>query len=102
MSTDTLDNDMAALAKTGESSSSAGLTSSEARENTMETRLNVQGITCPRCVHHVNTALGEVEGVEQVEVKLREGSVIVKHGAAVSLLTLVKALREAGYESRAA
>lgn len=68
----------------------------------METRLNVEGMTCPRCVHHVNTALADLEGVEQVEVKLREGTVAVKHVAGVQLITLVKALREAGYESRPA
>ncbi len=68
----------------------------------METKLKVEGMTCPRCVHHVNTALKDLEGVDEVEVKLPEGTVAVKHATGIQLLTLVKALREAGYEARAA
>lgn len=70
--------------------------------NTNETKLNVDGMTCPSCVHHVSTALKDIEGVVEVEVKRREGKVIVKHAAGVEIAHLVGALREAGYESRAA
>ena len=70
--------------------------------NTNETQLNVDGMTCPSCVHHVSTALKDVDGVVEVEVKRREGKVTVKHAAGVEMGSLVSALREAGYESRAA
>lgn len=70
--------------------------------DTHETVLNVDGMTCPSCIRHVSTALQDVDGVDQVEVKLREGKVAVKHVAGVKIVSLVNALREAGYESRAA
>ncbi len=70
--------------------------------DTMETLLRVDGMTCPRCIHHVSTALEDVDGVDQVEVKLREGKVTVKHVAGVKIVSLVSALREAGYDSRPA
>ena len=68
----------------------------------METQLKVEGMTCPSCIRHVSTALKDVDGVDEVEVKLREGKVMVKHAAEVKVVSLVSALREAGYESRAA
>lgn len=67
-----------------------------------ETVLNVDGMTCPSCIRHISVALREVDGVDEVEVKLREGKVAVKHAAGVKLVSLISALREAGYESRAA
>lgn len=67
-----------------------------------ETVLSVDGMTCPSCIRHISVALQDVDGVDQVEVKLREGKVAVKHVAGVKIVSLVSALREAGYESRAA
>lgn len=67
-----------------------------------ETVLSVDGMTCPSCIRHVSAALQDVDGVDQVEVKLREGKVAVKHVAGVKVVSLISALREAGYESRAA
>lgn len=68
----------------------------------METKLKVDGMSCPSCVFHINAALKDLEGVEGVEVKLREGQVLVKHVAGVPVVSLVSALRDAGYASRAA
>lgn len=65
-----------------------------------QTTLAVEGMTCPSCVHHINVALNELEGVEQIEVKLREGKVAVVHASDVASRQLIDALREAGYESR--
>jgi copper chaperone len=66
--------------------------------NDKQTVLEVEGMSCPSCIRHVKDALGEVEGVNEVDVRLREGRVVVKHeGAAVD--SMVQALREAGYES---
>ncbi|MDP2273199.1 MAG: heavy metal-associated domain-containing protein [Archangium sp.] len=70
--------------------------------DTTDTLLSVDGMTCPSCIHHISTALKDVDGVDQVEVKLREGKVVVKHVAGVKIVSLVSALRDAGYESRAA
>ena len=65
-----------------------------------ETLLNVGGMTCMSCVRHVDTALRDLEGVSAVEVRFREGKVLVKHDAASAPIeAMVEALRDAGYES---
>ncbi len=69
--------------------------------DTTLTTLNVEGMTCPSCVHHIDVALKDLEGVNSVEVKLREGKVAIVHASALASRELIKALREAGYESRA-
>lgn len=63
--------------------------------------LAVQGMTCPSCIAHVNRALRDVEGVGAIEVRLREGTAVVKHEPSTPVEQLVEALREAGYESSA-
>lgn len=64
-----------------------------------ETRLSVGGMTCRSCVVHVDRALREVEGVTHVDVRLREGAVLVRHdGRRAALEEMIAALREAGYE----
>ncbi|QDE68506.1 MULTISPECIES: heavy-metal-associated domain-containing protein [Myxococcus] len=65
-----------------------------------ETLLKVEGMSCRSCVSHINTALREVEGVQDVNVRFEHGQVLVKHdAAAANVNTLIEALREAGYES---
>lgn len=63
------------------------------------TVLTVEGMTCPSCVAHVNRALRDLDGVAAVDVRLREGTVTVKHEPAAPVDALVEALREAGYAS---
>lgn len=66
-----------------------------------DTILEVQGMTCPSCIRHVTSALTELEGVGKVDVKLRDGLVIVKHdNAQAPIAQLIEALNEAGYASR--
>lgn len=68
--------------------------------NNQEIVLNVVGMTCPSCVWHVNAALVEVDGVTKVEVRVRDGKVVVQCDPAVTKVdALVEALRQAGYES---
>jgi copper chaperone len=68
--------------------------------NTKQTVLEVLGMTCPSCVRHVNAALTAIDGVTKVDVRLRDGKVVVEHDPSVaSVSTLVEALRDAGYES---
>jgi copper chaperone len=64
-----------------------------------ETLLKVHGMSCGSCVHHVDVALKDVDGVSRVDVRLRQGEVLVKHDADIAVDTLVKALADAGYES---
>ncbi len=65
-----------------------------------ETLFDVMGMSCPSCIRHVNAALADLDGVEKVEVRLRDGKVLVQHDPSVAnVTTLIEALREAGYES---
>ena len=62
--------------------------------------LDVMGMSCPSCVRHINAALAGVEGVGNVDVRLRDGKVLIEYDPAiVSVGTMVEVLREAGYES---
>jgi copper chaperone len=66
-----------------------------------QTVLEVTGMTCSKCVLHLEGALREVAGVRGVEVALREGRAVVGHEGVASA-TLIEAVREAGYEAREA
>ena len=65
-----------------------------------ETLLKVDGMSCGSCVHHVDVALKDVDGVSKVDVRLRQGQVLVQHDADTAVESLVKALADAGYEAR--
>jgi copper chaperone len=68
--------------------------------NNKEILLDVLGMTCPSCVRHVNVALAGLEGVAKVDVRLRDGKVLIQYDPdVVNVNTLQEALREAGYES---
>jgi copper chaperone len=68
----------------------------------LQTTLEVEGMTCGSCVRHINKALGELAGVRTVDVKLREGKVVVRHDAGSAPVSLLlESLEEAGYEGRA-
>ena len=64
-----------------------------------ETLLKVDGMSCGSCVHHVDVALKDVDGVSKVDVRLRQGEVLVQHDADTAVESLVKALADAGYDS---
>lgn len=66
-----------------------------------DTILEVEGMSCPSCIRHVRSALAELDGVDTVDVKLREGLVIVHHDPVQApAAQLVLALGDAGYASR--
>jgi copper chaperone len=64
-----------------------------------ETLLKVDGMSCGSCVHHVDVTLKDVDGVSKVDVRFRQGEVLVQHDADIAVESLVKALAVAGYES---
>lgn len=69
--------------------------------NEQDTILEVQGMSCPSCIRHVTSALTDLEGVGKVDVKLRDGLVVVQHDKTQAPIDqLVEALAEAGYVSR--
>lgn len=66
-----------------------------------DTVLDVQGMSCPSCVHHITAALAELVGVHRVAVDLRGGLVVVTHDATqASSAHLIESMRQAGYASR--
>jgi copper chaperone len=71
-------------------------------ETKEKTLLEVQGMTCGSCVAHVSRALRDLAGVTRVEVRLREGKVLVEHDDETEIPTLIAALAEEGYPSRPA
>ena len=65
-----------------------------------ETIFSVPGMSCQSCVRHIHAALEQLDGVAEVEVRLRDGKVLVRHDQdRASVNHLIAALREAGYES---
>lgn len=67
-----------------------------------ETLLDVKGMSCSSCVRHIDGALKRLDGVAQVDVRMREGRVLVRHGANVEAAALVGAIEDAGYEAQPA
>jgi copper chaperone len=68
---------------------------------TIQTILDVTGMTCGSCVRRVTAALRGLDGVTAVEIQLRAGKVLVDHDPARAPVTaLVAALERAGYGSR--
>ncbi|MCA9569806.1 MAG: heavy-metal-associated domain-containing protein [Myxococcales bacterium] len=65
-----------------------------------ETWLIVEGMSCPSCIRHIDGALKGVDGVEAVDVRLREGKVLVRHRG-VMPADLARAVEAAGYGARA-
>jgi copper chaperone len=64
-------------------------------------RLKVEGMTCEHCVKSVRETLANVDGVTGVQkVDLASGEALVDGDAALD--ALCAALREEGYEARAA
>jgi copper chaperone len=62
------------------------------------TVLAVEGMSCGSCVRHVDEALGSIDGVTSVDVRLREGQAIVRHDSREGAIdALIRALETAGY-----
>lgn len=71
-------------------------------ETTRTTLLDVQGMSCGSCAHHVQSALRDLDGVRRVDVRLREGKASVEHDAeGPTVAAMIEAIREAGYDASA-
>ncbi|MDC2866871.1 copper chaperone CopZ [Bacillus sp. BP-3] len=65
----------------------------------MTITLNVQGMTCNHCKMAVTNALTELEGVQNVEVQLQEGTVNVEYDEAkVDVEKIKEAIEDQGYD----
>ena len=63
-----------------------------------ELTYTVSGMTCGHCKAAVSEEVGQVEGVEAIDVDLDTKLVVVR-GAGVSDEAVREAIREAGYEA---
>ena len=64
----------------------------------MASILKVKGMSCQHCVMSVKKALGQLEGVQNVEVDLQKGEVRFENTKTMALSQIEKAIKEAGYE----
>lgn len=61
--------------------------------------LNVQGMSCGHCVKAVETAVGGLQGIQEVAVSLDEAKVNVAFDEAqVSVEQIKEAIEEQGYD----
>jgi copper chaperone len=63
-----------------------------------ESTYTVKGMTCGHCVSSVTEEVGQIDGVQQVDVDLPTGKVTVTSDAPVSEDAVRAAVTEAGYE----
>ena len=74
-----------------------------ASTNLLELDIGVGGMTCASCVMRVERALKKVPGVQDATVNLATESARVHYAAAPQIeARLRRAVRDAGYEPRAA
>ncbi|MGI6590982.1 MAG: heavy metal translocating P-type ATPase [Eggerthellaceae bacterium] len=72
------------------------------KEDSMQKKLDVEGMMCQNCVKHVTKALESVEGVSKATVDLDAKSAVVDLAADVDDQTLIDAVVDAGYEAKIA
>ena len=65
---------------------------------TDESTWTVRGMTCGHCVASVAEELAELPGVEQVDVALDGGRVVVRSATHLDRSDVAAAVEEAGYE----
>jgi copper chaperone len=64
----------------------------------MATTLKVKGMSCQHCVMSVTKALGQLEGIRNVQVDLAKGEVRFDNSKEVASSRIEKAIEDAGYE----
>lgn len=62
------------------------------------TTLNVPDISCGHCKSSIEGAVGELAGIDSVEVSIEGKTVAVSHGDDVTLDTIIEAIEEQGYD----
>ena len=65
----------------------------------MQTKLNIEGMTCQMCVQHVTKALQSTPGVTKAQVNIETKSALVE-GDNFNNDQLVEAVREEGYAAQ--
>jgi copper chaperone len=62
-------------------------------------KLDVEGMSCQHCVSSIKKAVGDLQGIDSVEVDLRGKKVTIGFDSrAVSLGTIKETIEDQGYE----
>jgi copper chaperone len=64
----------------------------------MGTTLKVKGMSCQHCVMSVTKALGQLEGIKNVQVDLAKGEVRFDNTKEIASGQIEKTIADAGYE----
>ncbi len=64
----------------------------------MATTLKVKGMSCQHCVMSVTKALGQLDGIKNVQVDLAKGEVQFDNTKQMALDEIEKTISDAGYE----
>ena len=64
----------------------------------MASTVKVKGMSCQHCVMSVTKALGQLEGIKNVQVDLAKGEVRFDNSKEVALNRIEKAISDAGYQ----
>ena len=68
-------------------------------DQTNTTKVTAPDIVCGGCASAIKKALGNVEGVKQVDVNVESKAVTVEHASGVSRERIIDALDRAGFPS---
>ncbi|MDQ0821734.1 copper chaperone [Arthrobacter sp. V4I6] len=65
----------------------------------MTTEFQVTGMTCMHCELSIREEVGEIPGVESVEVSHQTGKLVVTGGETVEEGAVIAAVEQAGYQA---
>ena len=65
----------------------------------MEKRIDIQGMTCEKCVKRVKKIIEKHEGVSNVDVSLAEKEAVLACSSDENLAAIVKAINDFGYKA---
>lgn len=64
----------------------------------MQTKLNVEGMSCSHCENAVKKALTAISGISEVEVDLKNKTVTVTYDKSVSVDKIKSEIEDQGYD----
>jgi copper chaperone len=64
----------------------------------MPSTIKVKGMNCQHCVMSVTKALGQLEGIKNVQVDLAKGEVRFDNSKEIASNRIEKVIQDAGYE----
>lgn len=63
----------------------------------MKKKIMIEGMSCNHCVNHVKNALSDIQGIDNVEVNLKEKFAIIE-GSEVSNDVIKNEIEDVGYD----